>query len=50
MIRLHNLKDGPETVWVPLGVSPMRENCASRPESTSGWNLQAWLVARTLVP
>jgi hypothetical protein len=28
----------------------MRENCASRPESTGGWIFQAWLVARTLVP
>jgi hypothetical protein len=36
MIRFHNLKDSPETVRVPWGVSPLRENRTSRPESTSG--------------
>jgi hypothetical protein len=50
MIRFHDLKDSPETVWVPWGVSPVRENCASRPESTGGWILQAWFVAQTPVP
>jgi hypothetical protein len=50
MIRFHDLKDSPETVWVPWGVSPVRENCASRPEATGGWILQAWFVAQTPVP
>ena len=50
IISFHDLKDGPETVRVPWGVSPVRENCASRPESTGGWIFQAWFVARTLVP